>query len=143
MAREGSPGNKDKARNMESSYSIEPGERLVRLKIWGELHAPRLIEVLDRVGADPRFTPGMCAIADFREACGSWDYSEIQRFRDYLLQLGLPPREVRWAALVKPGALVAIGHVLILISEAVGARVRLQLFENPQQALRWVRGERA
>lgn len=125
---------------MQASYAIDPHERLVRLKVWGELTADGLIALMNSAGADPRFVPGMPAIADYRDAHGHWDYSEIQRFRDYVVRIGVPG-EVRWAAVVKPGTLVAIGRVLILISEAVNSRIRMQLFEDPVTALKWIRGE--
>jgi hypothetical protein len=125
---------------MESSYAIDTQEHLVRLKVWGDLTADGLIKLMNTAGADPRFRQGMPAIADYREAYGAWDYSEIQRFRDYVVQIGVL-NEVRWAAVVKPGALVAIGHVLILISEALNARIKMKLFEDPATALRWIRGE--
>ena len=125
---------------MESSYSIDAREHLVRLKVWGELSAESLIELLNRAVSDPRYVPGMNAIADYREAYGSWDYSEIQRFRDYLMHLA-PPRDVRWAAVMKPGNLAAAGHVLILISEAVGSNIKMRIFEEPAAALRWVNRE--
>jgi hypothetical protein len=124
---------------MESSYSIVPDESLVRLKVWGELTADGLMELMRKVGMDPRHHAGMPVIADFREAHGNWDYSEIQRFRDFVAQLQTP--EVRWAAVVVPGTLVAVAHVLIVISDAVGTRIRMQLFEDPQSALHWVRGK--
>ena len=130
------------ATRMESSYSIEPDEFLIRLKVWGELTADGLMEVMNRVGSDPRHRPDMPVIADLREAYGNWDYSEIQRFRDYVARVETP-REARWAAVVVPGTLVAVGHVLILISEAVGTRIRMHLFEDPQSALHWVRGTNA
>src|SRR5688572_30147251 len=125
---------------MESSYAIDARENLVRFKVWGELTAESLIELLNRAVADPRYVPGMHAIADYREAHGSWDYSEIQRFRDYLMHLA-PPVDVRWAAVMKPGNLAAAGHVLILISEAVGSNIKMRIFEEPAAALRWVNGE--
>ena len=125
---------------MESSYAIDSQEHLVRLKVWGELTADGLINLMNRAGADPRYVQGMPAIADYRDAYGNWDYSEIQRFRDYVVRIGLRS-DVRWAAVVRPGTLVAIGHVLILISEAVDARIKMQLFEDPATALRWIRGE--
>jgi hypothetical protein len=130
----------DPGRMMESSYAIDTQENIVRLKVWGELTAEGLIELMSRTGADPRFAAGMSAIADYREAHGNWDYSEIQRFRDYMVRIDVSG-EVRWAAVVKPGTLVAVGHVLILISEAVNARIKMQLFEDPTTALRWIRGE--
>lgn len=125
---------------MESSYSIDASANLLRLKVWGELTADSLMELLNQARADPQYVPGMHAIADYREAYGNWDYSEIQRFRDYLVHIAVPC-EVRWAALFKPGNLAAAGHVLILISEAVGSDIRLRMFEEPVAALRWVRGE--
>jgi hypothetical protein len=125
---------------MESNYTIEPGENLVRLKVWGELTAEGLVQLIHRAGADPQFVPGMHAIADYREAHANWDFSEIQRVRDYVMQIPVPG-EVRWAAVVRPGRLVAVAHVLILISEVLQPRVRMQLFEDTQQALRWIRGE--
>lgn len=130
---------------MESSYSIEPGENLVRMQVWGEVTVEGLLELINRASEDPGFSPGMSAIADYREAHGNWDYSDIQRLRDYVVQIAVPC-EVRWAAVVKPGTLGAVAHVLILISEAlvgdsVAARIRMKLFEDPQMALGWVRRE--
>lgn len=124
----------------ESSYSIDARDNLVRFKVWGELTAESLIELLNRAVNDPRYVPGMNAVADYREAYGNWDYSEIQRFRDYLMHVA-PPGEVRWAAMMKPGNLAAAGHVLILISEAVGSNIKMRIFEEPGTALRWVNGE--
>lgn len=130
---------------MESSYSIEPGENLVRMRVWGDLTVERLLSLINRVSEDPGFSPGMSAIADYREARGAWDYSDIQRLRDYVVQVAVPC-EVRWAAVVNQGTLAAAGHVLIVISEAlvaesVSARIRMKLFDDPQAALRWVRRE--
>jgi O-acetyl-ADP-ribose deacetylase (regulator of RNase III) len=125
---------------MESSYSIDGGANLVRLQVWGELTAESLIELLNRVRADRQYVPSMRIIADYREAYGSWDYSEIQRLRDYIMHIAVPC-EVRWAGVLKPGNLAAAGHVLILISEAVGAEIKMGMFEEPAAALRWVNGE--
>jgi hypothetical protein len=125
---------------MESSYSIDRGANLVWLKVWGVLTADALIDLLNRAGADPLYRAGMNAIADYREARGNWDYSEIQRFRDYVMTV--PVRgEVRWAAIVRSSDLAAIGHMLIIISEAVGSDIKLRLFEDQATALRWVRRE--
>ena len=125
---------------MESSYSIDASENLIWLKVWGEVTAESLIELLNRTRSDARYVPGMHIIGDYREAYGSWDYSEIQRFRDYIVHIAVPC-EVRWAAVLKPGNLAAAGHVLILISEAVGADIKMRMFEETNSALRWVRGE--
>lgn len=125
---------------MESSYSIQPADSLVRLQAWGELTVEGFIDLIRRVGLDPHYRRGMNAICDLRQSTGNWDYSEIQRFRDYLVHIA-GQRCCRWAALVKPGDLAAVGHVVIVISEVVSADIRMQLFEDPQMALRWVHGE--
>lgn len=125
---------------MELSYWIDVQEKLLRLKAWGEVTADGLIDLLNQARADPRFTPDMNSLGDYREAHGNWDYSEIQRLRDYILRIDVPC-EVRWAGVLRPGSLAAAGHVLILISEAVGSRIKMRMFDDPHQALRWIRRE--
>ena len=127
---------------MESKYSIDASEGLVRLQVWGELRADGLIRLMAQIGADPRHRVDMCAIIDLREAHGDWDYSEVQRLRDYVARVAAPqfgPKQRRWAAIVSPGTLVAAAHVLIVISESVAEHIRMQLFEDGQTALKWVR----
>lgn len=125
---------------MESSYSIEQIEHLVRMKVGGTLSVDGLTDLMRSIGADPQYRSGMHAIADFRECVGAWDYSEIQRFRDYLvLACGVQPR--RWASVVQPGELEAIARLLIIMSEAVEARIHMRLFNDPDDAHRWIRGE--
>jgi hypothetical protein len=125
---------------MESRYSIDAQENLLQLQAWGEITVDGLIALLNRAQADPQFRPEMNAIADYREASGQWDFSQIQTLRDYILQVAVPC-EVRWAALLKPGSLAAAGHVLIVISEAVGSRIKMRMFDDPQHAMRWIRRE--
>jgi hypothetical protein len=127
---------------VESKYSIDASEGLVRLQVWGELRAEALIKLMAQIGADPRHRVDMCAIIDLREAHGDWDYSEIQRLRDYVARIAAPqfrPQQRRWAAIVSPGTLGAAAHVLIVISEPVAEQIRMQLFEDGQTALKWVR----
>jgi hypothetical protein len=125
---------------VESSYAIDEVENLVRLKVGGTLSAERLTTVMKQIGEDPRYRPGMNAIADFRDCVGAWDYSEIQRFRDYVVRAcGAKPR--RWASIVRPGEVEAVGRVLIVISEACEARIRMRLFDDLDDARRWVGGE--
>jgi hypothetical protein len=125
---------------MEARYSIDAQENLLQLKAWGEVTVEGLIALLNRAQADPGFRPEMNSLADYREASGQWDFSQIQTLRDYILQVQVPC-EVRWAALLKPGSLAAAGHVLIVISEAVGSRIKMRMFDDPQHAMRWIRRE--
>jgi len=125
---------------VQSSYSIDPFDNVVRLKLNGRVSADLLTGLMREIGALPAYRPTMHAIADFRECIGGWDYSEIQRFRDFVANAcGVRPR--RWALIVPPGELEATGRVLIVISEAVEARIRMQLFDDEPSAERWVRDE--
>ena len=125
---------------MALSYSIDAQAKLLRLQARGEVTVEGLIDVLNRAQADPAFRPDMDSLGDYREAHGEWDFSEIQRLRDYILRVEVPC-EVRWAAVLKPGSLAAAGHVLIVISEAVGVRIKMRMFDDPQRAMRWIRHE--
>lgn len=123
---------------MESSYSIDPNERVVRLTLSGRVTVDALTSLMRTIGEDPQYRSGMHAIADFRECIGGvWDYSEIQRFRDYVVRAcGARPR--RWASVVPPGEIEAIGRVLIVIAEAAESQIRMRLFEDPSDAKRWI-----
>jgi hypothetical protein len=127
---------------VESKYSIDASEGLVRLQVWGELRASTLIRLMAQIAADPQHRAQMAAVVDLREAHGNWDYSEIQLFRDYVARVAKAaelPVPCKWAAIVSPGTLVAAARVLIVISEPLAERIRLRLFEDAQAALRWVR----
>jgi hypothetical protein len=122
---------------MAASFSIDPTENLVRMQMRGELTAEALTATMNQIATDARYRSGMHAVADLRGCSGDWDYSEMQRFRDYVVRIG-GVRRRRWAAVVSPGTIAAVGHVVILISEAVGASIAMRLFEDPDAALRWV-----
>ena len=89
---------------MELSYSIDAEEKLLRLQAWGKVTVDGLIDVLNRAQADPRYRPDMNSLGDYREAHGEWDFSEIQRLRDYILRVEVPC-EVRFSLANAPGAL--------------------------------------
>lgn len=124
----------------EPAYSIDAADHLVRVQLAGEVTAERLTTLMKAIAQDARYRPGMDAIADFRHCSGTWDYSEVQRFRDYVVRIG-GTRQRRWAAVFRPGALEAVGHLVILISEAVGASIAMRMFDDPDHALRWIRAD--
>jgi hypothetical protein len=133
---------------MESSVTVDdccsfdPACHLVRVQLQGELSVERLTTLINAVAADARYRRGMHAIADLRECFGDWDYSEIQRFRDFVVRVGGSLRR-RWAVIASPGALEAVAHLVILISDAVGASIEMRLFDDPQQAQGWIAQDRA
>lgn len=124
---------------MQSSYSIDPFENLVRIKLSGTVSAGALTGLMREIAGQPAYRSGMHAIADFRDCIGTWDYSEIQRFRDFVTN-ACGSRQRRWASIVRPGEIEAVGRVLIVISEAVEASIRMQLFDDERSAQAWVQG---
>lgn len=125
---------------MESNYSIHPTDNLVKLHIQGELTVDGLIGVMRQIAAEGNFRHGMHAVADLRQSSADWDYSEIQRYRDHVVR-ATHVQDCRWAAVVRPGRLAEVGHIVIVIAEALGARARIQMFDDPQLALLWARGD--
>ncbi|MFS8542610.1 MAG: hypothetical protein LOD91_02040 [Limnochordales bacterium] len=97
---------------VDGKYTIDAGEKLVRVQVWGELRATGLIKLMGRIASDPHYQGDMDAVIDLREAHGNWDYSEIQRLRDYVARIGGTAQR-RWAAVVAPGSLVAAARVLL------------------------------
>jgi hypothetical protein len=125
---------------LECSYSIHPRENLVRARVAGAVSVDSLIRFQNQIGADASYRRDMGVLVDFRDSFGQWDFSETQRYRDYLVRTGAATKS-RWAAIVKPGPIAAICHVVIVISEAITSRARMRMFEDPLLAKRWVLGE--
>ena len=69
---------------MDSKYSIDTSEGLVRVQVWGELRADTLIKLMGRIAADPRHRTDMSAIIDLREAHGADDIGvAYDRWREF------------------------------------------------------------
>lgn len=125
---------------MEFSYTLAVDEQLLRFHGCGLVSADSLIQAIRKIGTDRSYRPGMPVFADFREGHTSdWDYSEVQRLRDYLVRISRTWTPARWAAVVRPGSLEAIGHTVIVITEALDAHITIRLFDDPQAALTWLR----
>lgn len=124
----------------EVSYAIDAAGHVIHLQLEGEVTAERLISVMKTIARDARYRSGMNAVADFRVCFGTWDYSQVQSFRDYVVRIG-GTRQRRWAAVFRPGELEAAAHLVILISEAVGASIVMRMFDDPDHALRWIHSD--
>jgi hypothetical protein len=125
---------------LEFSYSIHAGENLVRARVAGAISVDSLIKLMNQIGADGSYRRDMGVMVDFRDSSGQWDYSETQRYRDYLVRIGAATKS-RWAAIVKPGPVAAMCNVVIVISEAITSKAHMRMFEDPSLAKRWVSGE--
>lgn len=112
----------------------------MRARVAGAISVDSLIKFQNQIGADASYRRDMGVLVDFRESSGQWDFSETQRYRDYLVRSGAATKS-RWAAIVKPGPVAALCNVVIIISEAITARAHMRMFEDPLLAKRWVLGE--
>jgi hypothetical protein len=115
---------------------------LLRVRIGGEISVDGMIKFMNLIGADASYRRDMAVLVDFRGATslGQWDFSETQRYRDYLVRIGAAS-QARWAAVVRPGPVAAIWHVVIVISEAITCQSNMRMFDDPLLAKRWVLGE--
>lgn len=125
---------------MESTFSVHATENLIYVKVRGQVTLEGLLDLDARKRSDPSYHQGMSGVCDFREAYGSWDYSEMQSYRDFLVHVAGTHKR-RWAMVVKPGDLAALLHVTILISDQVQHLIQIQVFEEYEKAERWVRKE--
>jgi hypothetical protein len=125
---------------LELSYSIHPSENLLRARVAGAISVEGLIKFMNQIGADASYRRDMGVMVDFRDSSGQWDFSEAQRYRDYLVRIGAATKS-RWGLIVKPGPIAATCHVVIIISEAITSKAHLRMFEDPMLAKRWVLGE--
>ncbi|HMN45435.1 MAG TPA: hypothetical protein PKE27_12705 [Povalibacter sp.] len=125
---------------MESSFSIHETDGLLYVHVRGEVTVDGLIDMVRRSRQDPSFRDGMSSVCDLRESHGQWDYSETQRYRDFIVHIAGTHKR-RWAMVVRPGALAAALHVIILISDQIGDIIQMQVFDDPERARRWARRE--
>lgn len=121
---------------MESSHRISDG--FLYMEIRGEVTVDELIAFISNCRRDAAFREGMNSMCDMREAHGHWDFSETQRYRDFVVHIA-GGHQRRWANVVRPGQLAAMFHVIMLISEQASACIQMQAFEEPEPALRWAK----
>jgi hypothetical protein len=125
---------------MESSFTIHEADDLLYLRVRGEVTVDGLINMIKRSREHPNFREGLSSVCDLRESHGHWDFSETQRYRDFIVHIaGVHKR--RWAMVARPGALAATLHVVILISDQVSHIIRMQASDDPDKARSWAMGE--
>jgi hypothetical protein len=125
---------------MESSFSIHETDDLLYVHVRGEVTVDGLIDMVRRSRSHPAFRDGMSSVCDLRESHGHWDFSETQRYRDFIVHIAGTHKR-RWAMVARPGALAATLHVVILISDQIGHIIQMQVFDDPEKACRWARRE--
>lgn len=121
---------------MESSHFIRDG--FLHMEIRGQVTVDELIAFIKTCRRDAAFREGMSSVCDMREAHGHWDFSETQRYRDFVVHIAGGHKR-RWANVVRPGQLAAMFHVIILISEQASDYIQMQVFEEHEPALRWAK----
>ena len=125
---------------MESTIAVHEEDDLLYTHVRGEVTVDGLIDMVSRSRELPTFRPGMSSVCDLRESHGQWDYSETQRYRDFIVHIAGAHKR-RWAMVARPGALAATLHVVIVISDPVRDVIQMQVFEDPAVARRWARFE--
>jgi len=123
---------------MPFELRVAPGDRVARLRGWGNDDYLSTQEALERVAADPRLAPGMPVLFDLRE----------------LEYLATPPEVASFATdamprlyLGRPVALLAqrgtqLGICRAFAAKATLAGARVEAFVEPELAEDWLERDR-
>jgi hypothetical protein len=123
---------------MPFELRVAPGDRVARLRGWGNDDYLSTQEALERVAADPRLAPGMPVLFDLRE----------------LEYLATPPEVASFATdamprlyLGRPVALLAqrgtqLGICRAFAAKATQAGARVEAFVEPELAEDWLERDR-
>jgi hypothetical protein len=125
---------------MGIEYRIDPSENVMYEVYKGAITVEELIAAINKEHNDPLYKQGMPTIADLTEASADWDYLQINQFRNFIKSIyPYPQKKVKWAVVAPPTAERAIVKVLDIMNEALGIDVEIQIFDNAQAALKWVK----
>ena len=118
---------------MPFELRVTPGESLARVRGWGRDDFASTTEAIQRLGEDPRLSPGMPVLMDVRELDYLATPPEVTQFAS-------GPRFLaghRIALLVRRGAQLGIAKSFVEKSE--DASERIEVFAEEALALEWLR----
>lgn len=125
---------------MGVEYRIDPSEGIMYEVYKGPVAVEELMAVINKEHADPLFKYGMPTIADLTEVSADWDYLQINQFRNFIKAIYLDSREkIKWAIIAPPAPERGIIKVLDIMNEVAGTNVEMCIFEEREEALKWIR----
>ena len=118
-------------------YEIDSQEGLVTVRGTGTVSMPAMIEVIERVAADPQFRPRFTVIYDLREVQYTAELSDGEALARVLKQKKTDFQS-RFAVLV-PESLHFLARLYCVLANVAGFD-KIQCFTDETQAREWCRG---
>jgi hypothetical protein len=119
-----------------SSYSIDAEKGLVRVRIKGRVTATDVIELTNRLYADPKFKTGMNSIVDLTEAEIAVEFSDSITLSRHLESVQEKRGPCRCAAVVPHPVGFAAANTVGLLAEDTA--IDIQPFQNEAAATEWL-----
>lgn len=119
---------------MPFELRISPGDRLARLRGWGNDDYRSTQEALSRIAADPRLLPGAPVLFDLRELEYLATPPEVASFASHEMPALYAGRRV--ALLARRGTQQGICHAFATKASQAGATV--EAFVEPELAESWL-----
>jgi hypothetical protein len=124
---------------MSISYRIDTTEWIIYEKFEGSVTVDELIHHIEKQEKDPLNRPGLPTIADMNQTSGEWGYLDMVRFRNYVIEKTRGRTEAsKWAVVCDLVQTNFVVNTFELLSEAVGAPVKIKIFKTEEEARAWV-----
>ncbi|MEW6050592.1 MAG: hypothetical protein AB1644_05965 [Candidatus Zixiibacteriota bacterium] len=126
---------------MKSYYEIDSAHNLILKGHRGKLAVDDEIEVVNAILADPKYKKGMGAFCDLTEASVNWSLEELDRFRVFVARIKSVCGKSRWGIHISPGKDNTTARMFAALHDAFEDTITVKLFEDREEALKWVKGK--
>jgi len=123
--------------NASSEYQLNIEEQYVYSKFEGDIHASDIIDLVNKLRADPNFNPKFNSIADLRKASISQEFSEAAELASFVKNTYHQRGYFRLAFIVGEKSSEWYG-ILKAISSIDDTPMLINSFETLAQAQDWV-----
>ncbi|MDD4052255.1 MAG: hypothetical protein PHR28_10220 [candidate division Zixibacteria bacterium] len=123
---------------MEYSYYFDEAKRLIHIKKTGTVTPDEEIAFIKTVMADPKFRKGMSSISDLTDASYDWSLQDVDRFRAFVYSIADAAGPCKWALVANGGITQAAARMFIVLYDIHSDKIRIKLFSNKFDAVKWV-----
>lgn len=123
---------------MGHEHVIDPTSRLIRVRMWGVITRSEILETVQQVIADPRFTPDLTELIDLREVTSteSLTANDVRQIATSTLE------PVSRRAFVTPDpSTYGLARMFGAHRELHGAHEKIGVFTKLEEAEAWLEGK--
>jgi hypothetical protein len=123
---------------MEYSYYFDEAKRLIHIKKTGAVTVDEEMSFIKTVMADPKFRKGMSSISDLTDTAYDWSLQDVDRFRAFVYSIADAAGVCKWALVSNGGITQASARMFIILYDIHFDKIRIKLFSNRFDAIKWV-----